>query len=325
MPEGLSWSVYDLSKELTQAEVYGKVLVELARENKNIVALTADLARSTKIGVFFDAYPERAFNFGVAEQNMMGAAAGFAISGKIPYVSTFGIFASTRAAEQVRTDIAYPKLKVRIIGTHAGVSFGQAGTTHHATEDIAIMRSMANMTVIVPADSVETANAVIESVDYPGPLYIRVGRGLEPLVYDREDYGFKIGKAVKMREGKDISVIACGVCVLPSVEASDELKEEGIKVKVINMHTIKPIDREAILEAAETSSKIIITVEEHNIIGGLGGAVAEVLAEEGCPARLVRIGIPDIYSAIGYPHDLYMKYGFDIDGIKNKIKEVLGK
>lgn len=323
MSQGAGWTVYDVSK-LTQAEVYGRELVELAKQNKNVVALTADLAKSTKIGVFFENIPDRAFNFGVAEQNMMGVAAGLAVSGKIPYVSTFGVFASLRCAEQVRTDIAYPNLSVRIIGTHSGIAFGQAGTTHHATEDIGVMRSFANMTVIVPADGIETAKVVRASIDWKGPIYIRIGRGFEQPAYPDMNYDYQIGKANLMREGNDITVIACGVCVRFACLAADELKEEGISVRVINMHTIKPIDKEAILSAA-SSTKNIITVEEHNIIGGLGSAVAEVLAEAGSGVKLRRIGIPDIYSAIGYPDDLYKKYGIDIDGIIKAIKEELGK
>lgn len=321
MSEGLTFTVYDGNK-LTQAEIYGLELVELARKNKNIVALTADLAKSTKIGVFFQHFPERAFNFGVAESNMMAAAAGLAVSGKIPYASTFGVFASLRCAEQVRTDIAYPNLNVRIIGTHSGVAFGQGGTTHHSTEDIAIMRSFANMTVIVPADGIETAKAVRASIDWQGPIYIRIGRGFEPPVHSDMDYNYQIGKACLLREGSDITIIACGVGVLPAIEASDELKEEGMSVRVINMHTVKPIDKEVILQAAR-ETKAIITVEEHNIIGGLGGAVAEILAENGCGVKLKRLGIPDVYSAIGYPEDLYQKYGIDIDGIENAVREML--
>ncbi|GFP42935.1 transketolase, partial [Candidatus Hakubella thermalkaliphila] len=227
-------------------------------------------------------------------------------------------------AEFIRTDIAYAKLNVRIIGTHAGVSFGQAGTTHHCTEDLAIIRSMANMSLVAPADSIETAKFIRASVDYPGPLYCRIGRGLEPLAYPDDKYDFQIGKSVLMREGKDITVIACGVCVLPACEAADELKEQGIRVRVINMHTIKPIDKEAILSAA-SETKAIITAEEHNILGGLGGAVAEVLSEAGAGVRLKRLGIPDVYSVIGYPEDLYAKYGIDIDGIIKAIKEMLEK
>lgn len=319
---GFAYNIDNL-QDITQAEAYGKVLVDLGKENKNIVALTADLAKSTKIGLFFKAYPERSFNFGIAESNMMGAAAGFAISGKIPYVSTFAIFASMRAAEQVRTDIAYPKLKVRIIATHSGVSFGQAGTTHHCTEDLAIMRSLANMTVIVPADSVETAKVVAASLDYPGPIYVRIGRGyFEPVAYEDEGYEYKIGQAVTLREGKDITVIACGIPVAGAVEAADELKEEGVSLRVINMHTIKPIDQEAILTAL-TETTGIITAEEHNIIGGLGGAVAEVIAESQKGTKFKRLGLPDIYSDIGYPEELYHRYRLDKEGIIGAVKEML--
>jgi len=318
---GLTYTLYDVYKDLTQAEVYGRTLVELGKKNENIVVLTADLARSTKIGDFFDAYPDRSFNFGIAEQNMMSAAAGFALCGKLPFVSTFGVFASMRTAEQVRTDIAYPRLKVRIIGTHSGVSFGQAGTTHHCTEDIGIFRTMANMTLIVPADSVETSKVLEASIDYPGPIYIRIGRGFEPPAYEDGNYEYEIGKAITMREGNDITIIACGIGVLPACEVSDTLADDGIGVRVINMHTIKPIDKEAIINAVN-ETRAIITVEEHNIIAGLGGAVSEIMAQAGLSTKLKRMGLPDIYATIGYPEDLYKKYKLDYDGILDAVQEM---
>jgi transketolase len=317
---GFTWTVYDLS-ELSQAETYGKTLIELAKKNPNIVVLSADLAKSTKVVDFAKEFPDRFFNLGVAEQNLFGVAAGLALSGKIVFASTFGVFAAMRAGEQLRTDIAYTNLNVRIVATHSGVSFGQAGTTHHCTEDIAITRSMANMTVIVPADSIETSKVIEASMDHEGPIYIRMGRGFEPPAYLDENYEYKIGKAVTMREGTDITVIACGVAVQAAYEAAEEAEDEGVSVRVINMHTIKPIDRDAIA-AACAETKHIITAEEHNIIGGLGGAVAEEMAGMGCGVKLTRLGLCDCYAVIGYPEDLYGRYGIDTDGILDTILKI---
>jgi transketolase len=320
MPQGFTFNVFDVDRFATR-EMYGKVLAELGQRNKNIVVLTADLMRSNKTGDFAKVCPDRFFNFGIAEQNMMAAAAGLAVNGKIPYVSTYAVFASLRCAEQVRTDIAYPKLNVRIVSSHSGLSMGNGGTTHHATEDIAIMRSMANMTVLVPADANECAKAVVESIDYSGPIYIRLGRGAEPIVY-KTDFPFRIGKANIVREGKDVSVIACGICVMASIKAARKLEQEGISVRIIDMHTIKPLDKETIVQAAQETGNIL-TVEEHNIIGGLGSAVAEVLAEEHLNVRFRRLGIPDIYSTIGQPDDLYHRYGLDEEGVYRAIKALI--
>ncbi len=324
MAGGLSYTIDDLN-DLTQAAIYGKVLTDLGAKYPEIVCLSADLAKSTKVGDFFNKFPERSFNFGIAEQNMTGAAAGMALTGLKPYVSTFGAFACMRACEQVRTDICYPNLNVKITGTHGGLSMGNGGTTHHATEDIAIMRSFANMTVCVPADGIETAKAIIASVEeHEGPFYMRVGRGFEPPVYETLDYDFKLGKAITMREGKDATIIACGVCVMAAIEAAEEFEaEDGLSVGVINMHTIKPLDKEAIIKAA-SETKCIVTAEEHNIFGGLGGAVAEVLAEEGMGIKFKRIGIPDVFSVIGYPEDLYAHYKIDMAGIYDHLRELLG-
>ena len=321
---GLTYSVYD-TDHMTQAEIYGHVLARLGEERKDIVALTADLAKSTKIGKFGEKHPERFFNVGIAEQNLFGIAAGLALAGYVPFVSTFAVFASLRAGEQVRTDICYQNLDCKIIATHSGLSFGTAGSTHHCTEDLAVMRSFANMTVVVPADGIETARAVRASLDRPGPLYMRIGRGFEQSVYESEDYSFEIGKAVTMHEGSDITVIACGPCVLQALEAAKELKEnQGIEVRVVNMHTIKPIDREAIIEAVNDTRKII-TVENHSIIGGLGSAVAEVITEEGKACRLKRLGIPDIFAIVGQTDDLYNLYKIDAEGITEAVAEMLGK
>jgi len=314
-----TYDIY-LATKLNQREVYGRELIRIAKERDDIVVLTGDLAKSTKIDEFFETFPERSFNFGIAEQNMMGAAAGFAISGMIPVVSTLAVFACLRVCEQIRTDIAYPNLKVIIVATHAGVSFGQAGPTHHCTEDLGIMRTMANMCVVAPADSIETAKALISAIDRPGPVYIRIGRGFEPLVYENSDYKYRIGEAITIREGKDFTVIACGNTVSAAKTAADMLAKEGIDVRIINMHTIKPIDKEVILKSAN-ETKFIITVEEHNIIGGLGSAVAEVLAEQGIGIKLHRLGLPDTYSVIGPAEELYHKYLIDADGIVKVARE----
>jgi transketolase len=320
MPKGFTYNIIEVEKFATR-EVYGKVLVSLSETNKNIVVLTADLMRSNKTGDFARAYPKRFFNFGIAEQNMMAAAAGLAVSGKIPFVTTFAVFASLRCCEQVRTDIAYPKLNVRIISTHSGLSMGNGGTTHHSTEDIAIMRSMANMTVIVPADANECAKALIESIEYPGPVYMRLGRGAEPIVY-KTDYDFKIGRAVTVMDGKDVTIIACGITVMAAIKAARRLTQEGINTRIIDMHTIKPLDTGIVIKAAKETG-IIITAEEHNIIGGLGGAVAETLADAGLGIKFKRLGLPDIYSVIGAPDDLYERYGIDQNGIYNAVKSLI--
>lgn len=323
MTEGFTYNIETIEM-LTQAEVYGKILAEMGEKNKDIVVLTADLMRSNKTKQFHDVFPERYFNVGIAEQNLFSIAAGLARAGKIPFASTFAAFASMRACEQVRTDIAYNGVPVKIVATHSGLSMGTGGPTHFATEDLAIMRAMANMTVIVPADAIETARAVAACVDWPGPVYIRIGRGLEPLVYNDENYDYNIGKAVVMHEGTDITLICCGVAVLSGVEVARRLAGDGLSVRVLNMHTIKPLDREAVIKAAG-ETRFIITAEEHNIIGGLGGAVAEVLAEEGIGVKLKRLGIPDEYSEIGYPEALYNRYNLDPDSMLEVISDLREK
>ncbi len=321
---GTTWNVYDANK-LTQAEIYGRVLCGLGEEYHNLVGLTADLAKSTKIGLFEEKYPERFINTGIAEQDLFGIAARMAKTGLLPVVSTMSAFASMRAAEQVRTDICYQNLNVKIIATHGGVSFASAGTTHHATEDVAIMRSFANMTVIVPADGIETANAVRAAMKHEGPVYIRIGRGFEPTYYENEDYGYEIGKAVEVRDGTDITIIAMGITVLQAAEAADFLaKNDGLSVRVINMHTIKPIDKEAIMKAV-TETRRILTVEEHNVLGGLGTAVADVIVESGKGCAFTKVGLNDEFAEIGYPEDLYAYYKLNADGIIGKVREIMGK
>jgi transketolase len=324
MSEGLTWTVYD-ADTMTQAEIYGEVLCRLGEENDKIVGLSADMAKSTKIGKFGEKFPDRFVNVGIAEQNLFGVAAGMAKSGLIPYVSTMAAFTAMRACEQVRTDICYQNLDCKIIATHGGSSFGQAGTTHHCTEDLAIMRSFANMTVIVPADGVETAHAVREAATWPGPVYIRIGRGFEPRFYQEEAYGFEIGKSVELHAGTDITLICCGVAVLQAVDAARFLADnDDLSVRVINMHTIKPLDDAAVVRAVEDTRRII-TFEDHNIYGGLGSAVADVIASSGKGCAFEKVGIPDCYCEVGYPEDLYSHYRLDADGIIEKVRDVMGR
>jgi transketolase len=308
-----------MSKVATR-DVYGKVLAQLGAENKDIVVLDADLSKSTKTCDFAKAFPERFFDMGVAEQNMLGTAAGFAAAGKIPFASSFAIFAVGRAFEQIRNSIAYPKLNVKIAATHAGISVGEDGASHQSIEDIAIMRVLPNMTVIIPADGIETELAVKAAVAYKGPVYLRLGRLALPVLFD-DSYKFEIGKANMVREGSDVTVIACGLMVGPALEAADKLAGENIGVRVINMHTIKPIDREAIEKAAR-ETKAIVTAEEHNIIGGLGSAVAEVLTAT-VPVVQEMVGVKDTFGESGPPAELLEKYGLNANAIVEAVKKVI--
>jgi transketolase len=321
---GMTYTMQDTTK-LSTAEIYGKTLCELGEEHPEIVGLSADLAKSTKIGLFGERFPERFFNVGIAEQNMFGMAAGMAKAGLVPFVSTFAVFTAMRGLDQVHTDICYQNLDVKMIATHAGLSFGQAGSTHHCTEDIAIMRSMANLAVVVPADGLETAHAVRAAYARKGPVYIRINRGFDQVLYDRADYGFELGKAVTLKEGTDLTIIACGSCVWRAVEAARILeREDGLKIRVLNLHTIKPIDREAI-EKAVRETRRIVTVEDHNVMGGLGSAVAEVAACTGKSFSFKMLGIPDCFSIIGLHEDLMAHYGIDENGIVKSVREVMGK
>jgi len=320
---GTTWNCYD-SATMTAREIYGRTLAELGKQDDRIVGLTADLAKTTAIVHFAKAFPDRFFNVGIAEQNMFGIAAGLAKAGLIPFASTMAVFACMRAGEQVRTDIAYQNLPVKIIATHGGISFGHAGTTHHCTEDFAIMRSIANMTVLCPADGIETSRAVRASIGIPGPVYIRIGRGFEPPCYENEDYPFAIGTATPMTDGTDLTIICCGIAVLQSVQAAKTLKEQdGLSVRVLNMHTIKPIDRDAILKAV-TDTRRILTVEEHNTQGGLGDAVGGVIAESGKGCVFRKHGLQDEFAMIGYAEDLYAHYGLDSNCIVEKVREMIG-
>jgi transketolase len=306
---------------LSSRDAFGKALVEIGKADARVVALTADLGSSVRIAEFARHFPDRAFNFGVAEQDMMGAAAGLALGGKIPFVTTYAVFASLRAAEQARTDVAYGNLPVRICASHSGLSLGPGGPTHHSTEDVAIYRTMPNMTVIVPADGVEAAAATRAVVDLPGPVYMRLSRAKESTVYTTEDR-FHIGAANTVRTGPDGTIIACGSCVGRSLQAAESLSKEGIEVRVVDMATIKPIDRQAILSAARDTGAMV-TVEEHTVIGGLGSAVAEVLAEAGLGIRFKRLGLQDLFATTAPYEELLALYGLDAQGIAQSVRELL--
>ena len=321
MAKGLTWTIAD-ADHMTQAEIYGEVLTRLGAQNDKIVALTADLAGSTKIGRFQKDFPDRFINVGVAEMNMMGMASGLASTGYIPVVSTFAAFAALRCAEFVRTDLCYQARNVKIIATHSGTSFGQAGTTHHCTEDLAVMRSFAGMVVIAPADSYETANAVAAAVETDGPVYIRIGRSFEPPLHKSMDFDYEIGKAIQIHEGTDITIIACGRTVLSALEAAEIAERQGLSVRVLDMHTIKPIDEEAVMSAL-LDTRRIITAEDHNVIGGLGSAVAEVIATSGKGCVMRRLGLQDEFSIVGYPEDLLHHYKIDADGMVEAIQEMM--
>ncbi|WP_295026981.1 transketolase family protein [uncultured Mobiluncus sp.] len=322
MAGGLTYTSID-AVNLTTAEVYGQTLVQLGKQDPTIVGLSADLAKSTKISVFANEFPERFYNVGIAEQNMFGISAGLAKAGLMPFVSTFGAFAALRACEQIRTDICYQNLNVKIIGTHSGLSFGAAGTTHHVTEDIAILRSFANLVVMCPADGLEAAYCVQAAYDHKGPVYIRLNRGFDQIVYRDEIPTFEFGKANTLREGTDLTFIATGSGVWRALQAADILaKEDGLSVRVLDIHTLKPIDEEAIAKAI-TETRRIITVEDHNIINGLGTAVADVGATTRKGFVLKKLGIPDEFSVIGQPEDLYSHYGWDENGCVAAAREVM--
>jgi len=303
-------------------EAYGEALKEAGGRYQDIIVLDADLSKSTKTNVFQKAYPERHFNTGIAEQNLMGVAAGLAAAGKIPFASTFAMFATGRAYEQVRNSICYPKLNVKIAATHAGLTVGEDGATHQANEDIALMRAIPNMTVIVPADAAETRQAVLWAAQYKGPVYLRLGRAGVDDIFG-EDYTFEHGKAVQIAEGTDLTIIATGIMVGPAVKAAQELKQLGLSARVLNIHTIKPIDKAAIVKAAQDTGAIV-TCEEHNIIGGLGSAVAEVLVEN-YPTLMERVGVMDTFGESGTPNALVAKYHLTAADIVKAAQRVVSR
>ena len=305
-------------KKIATRESYGNALAELGAEYPNIVVLDADLAGATKTGVFKKAFPDRHIDCGIAEGNMMGVAAGLATTGKIPFASSFAMFAAGRAFEQVRNSIGYPHLNVKIGATHAGISVGEDGASHQCNEDIALMRVIPGMVVICPADDVEARAAVRAAVEYEGPVYLRFGRLAVPVFNDPATYKFEIGKGITLKEGKDVTIIATGLEVNESLEAAKMLEADGISAEVINIHTIKPLDTELVCASAKKTGKVV-TVEEHSINGGLGGAVAEALSENQ-PTKMMRIGMNDVFGESGPAKDLIAKYGLDAKSIYEKIK-----
>ena len=316
-----SWQYRELNKRAPSLATLADTLIELAEAGHPVVAGTADLQHSNGLVGFARRFPERFTQFGISEQNMVSAAAGMATTGVMPYVATFASFLALLCCEQIRMDVAYCAQPVRLIGHHTGISLGFYGTSHHATEDIAIMRSIADLTVVSTADGPQFAAALRASVNHPQPIYFRISRGHDPVVY-ADEAPFEFGKAVVHGVGDDITIIACGMAVHSARQAMEALNAKGHSVGLIDMHTIKPLDREAVMAAAR-KSRIILTVEEHNILGGLGGAVAEVLAEEGGGARLVRHGIKDEYSLIAPPTHLYRHYKLDGPGVESVAQSLL--
>ena len=303
-------------------DAYGKALVELGENNPNVLVLDADLAAATKTGAFKKAFPERFFDTGIAEGNMMGVAAGLATTGYTVFASSFAMFSAGRAFEQVRNTIAYPHLNVKIGATHAGISVGEDGASHQCCEDIALMRSIPGMVILNPADDIEARAAVLAAAEHDGPVYMRFGRLAVPRIFD-ENYKFEIGKAVTLKEGSDVTIIATGLMVNEAIEAAKVLEAEGISVELINMHTIKPLDKEAVIKAAKKTG-CIVTAEEHNIIGGLGSAVAEAVAEE-CPVPVIRVGVNDEFGKSGPAVELLHLYGLDAENIVKHAKIAISK
>ncbi len=309
-------------KKIATRDSYGNALVELGKEKDNLVVLDADLAGATKTGVFKKAFPDRHIDCGIAEADMMVIAAGLATTGMVPFASSFAMFAAGRAFEQVRNSIGYPHLNVKIGATHAGISVGEDGATHQCNEDIALMRTIPGMTIIVPSDDVEAKAAVKAAYELDGPVYLRFGRLAVPVINDTPDYKFEIGKGIVLREGKDVTIIATGLEVASALEAAEKLAADGIDAEVINIHTIKPLDEELVIASAKKTGKVV-TVEEHSVIGGLGGAVAEVLGEK-CPTPVHKIGVLDVFGESGPAVDLLKKYGLDGEGVYRNVKEWLG-
>jgi len=306
-------------QKIATRDAYGKTLAKLGKKYDNLVVLDADLSKSTKTVTFKDEFPDRFINVGIAEQNLVCVAGGLSLAGKVPFASSFAMFAVGRAFEMIRNSICYPKLNVKIAATHAGITVGEDGASHQAIEDVAIMRAIPNMTVLVPADAVETEQIIEAAYHYHGPVYIRLGRLGVPVLYD-ENYTFEIGKANKLKEGKDVSIIAMGIMVSTALEAAEKLAEKGIQAAVYNMSTIKPIDIAAIEEAAQAGC--IVTVEEHSVIGGLGSAVAEILGER-CPVPLERVGVMDTFGESGKPDELLKKYGLTLQDILSAVVKAM--
>ncbi len=310
-------------KKIATRDSYGNALVELGKEKDNLVVLDADLAAATKTAVFRKEFPDRHIDCGIAEANMTGIAAGLSACGKVPFISTFAMFAAGRAFEQVRNSIGYPHLNVKIGATHAGISVGEDGATHQCNEDIALMREIPGMVILNPCDDVEAKAAVKAAYEHQGPVYLRFGRLAAPVINNVSSYKFEIGKGVTLREGKDLTMFATGLCVAAALEAAEKFAADGVDARVINIHTIKPLDEELVIKAAKDTGRVF-TVEEHSVIGGLGSAVSEVLGEK-CPTRITRIGVNDVFGESGPAVELLHKYGLDADGIYEKIGKVVGK
>ncbi len=308
-------------KKIATRESYGNALLELGAENPNVVVLDADLAAATKTGVFKKAYPDRHIDCGIAESNMVGVAAGLATAGKIPFVSSFAMFAAGRAFEQVRNSVGYPHLNVKIGATHAGITVGEDGASHQCNEDIALMRTIPGMVVMCPADDIEAKAAVKAAAAYEGPVYMRFGRAACPVINDRPDYQFEIGKGTIVKEGKDLTIVATGICVGNALEAAALLEEEGISAEVINICTIKPLDEEIIIASARKTGKVV-TAEEHSVIGGLGSAVCDALCKS-YPVPVMKIGMQDVFGESGSAAALVEKYKLDGKGIYEQIKDFL--
>jgi len=306
------FSLADVEK-MSARDAFGNALVMAGEKNKDIVLLGSDAIGSTRAAAFAKRFPERTFNFGIAEMEMVSAAAGFAACGKIPIATAYGFLLAFRACEQVRDDLCYQNMNVKLMSTHTGLSMAAAGTSHHSTEDIAVMRSFANMTIVAPSDSLETVKAVQAVIDYPGPVYLRMGRGSLESVYS-EDYEFTVGKSIQLREGSDVTIVSFGIMVAESLHAADLLSKSGISARIINMHTIKPMDTEALLKAARDTG-CIVTAEEHNIFGGLGEAVAGYLSENR-PTPVVKVGIQDVFCGIGPEDGLRDKLGLTAQAIE---------
>ncbi|MCI8929713.1 MAG: transketolase family protein [Lachnospiraceae bacterium] len=310
-------------KKIATRESYGNALVEVGAENPNVVVLDADLAAATKTGVFKKAYPERHIDCGIAECNMVGIAAGLASTGMIPFVSSFAMFAAGRAFEQVRNSVGYPHLNVKIGATHAGITVGEDGASHQCNEDIALMRTIPGMVVMCPADDVEAKAAVRAAVEHEGPVYMRFGRAACPVINDRPDYKFEIGKGQILREGTDVTIVATGICVGNALEAAEKLAQDGISAEVINICTIKPLDEELVVASAKKTGKVV-TAEEHSVIGGLGSAVCDALCKS-YPVPVCKIGMQDVFGESGSAAALVEKYGLDGNGIYKTVKEFVGK
>ena len=308
----------DFENKKATRQSYGEALAELGKENKDVVVLDADLAGATKTNIFAKEFPERFFDMGIAEQDMVATAAGFSTCGKIPFASTFAVFATGRSYDQIRNSICYPNLNVKICGTHCGITVGEDGATHQMLEDINLMRGLPNMTVISPADDVEAKWAVREAAKIEGPVYIRFGRAATPIIHE-EGTKFELGKAIQFGEGTDATVFATGIMVAEALKAKEELEKEGINIRVVDFHTIKPIDSEIIIKSAKETKKLI-SIEEHSIIGGLGSAVAEVLVEK-CPAKLVRMGMKDVFGKSGNASELLKYFGLTSKDIIEEIKK----